>query len=92
MRSERFVTLLAVVKLPERCSCGSEEGYIRASNIEAPGGKLLQKVRCKGCGNESLIPDESEEKFRRVLGDKYRPTYYYEPKTGKLVHWSSWQK
>ena len=80
--------IIEIVDLPERCSCGSEKGSTGRVAIEAPDGKLLKEVRCKGCGKKSLIPDKLAEWQREREGDKYRPTWYYQPETSKIIHWS----
>ena len=74
--------------LPERCDCGSEKGTTVRGAIEAPSGELLKEVACRECGKKTLIPDKITEWLREIEGEKYRPTWYYEPETGEIIHWS----
>lgn len=40
------------------------------------------------CSKIFLIVDKREESLRRTSGRKYDPTWYYQPETDKLIHWS----
>jgi len=80
--------IIEIVNLPERCDCGGEKGIVSCISIEAPDGKLLMEVRCRGCGKKTLIPDERQEEIRKIVGEKYRPTWYYQPETDEIVHWA----
>lgn len=85
----RACSLQEIVELPQTCSCGSKEGYVRCSRIEeVTSGKLLMEVACRGCGKKSLIPDEMSEQLRKLSKGKFRPTFYYNPETDKIEHWS----
>ena len=84
--------LIEIVDLPERCNCGSEKGRTIRGEIEAASGELLKEVACRGCGKKSLIPDKLGEEVRKKVGKEYRPTWYYQPETGKIIHWSEKQE
>jgi len=79
---------IVIVDLPERCSCGSGKGSLIRDRIETPKGELLAEVSCEGCGKLSLIPDKIGEEIREMLGEKFRPTWYYDQKKDEIVHWS----
>ena len=80
--------IIEIVDLPEKCNCGSEKGKTLRAAIETPSGQLLKEVTCRGCGKKILIPDKLAESVREREKEKYRPTWYYQPETGKIIHWS----
>lgn len=80
--------LIEIESLPEKCSCGSTTGTTIRCSIQSPDGMLLKEIACEGCGKRLLIPDKIAEESRKLLGEKYRPTWFYEPETGEIIHWA----
>lgn len=81
--------LIAIVDLPKKCGCGSDEGTIIRSGIERSRRELLAEVECSGCRHRLLVPDKNGEELRKVLRETYRATWYCQPDTGNIVHWTA---